>query len=51
MDTNKFTESRRVIITDSFGITKSFQHRISLHNLIFQITLQCNRISDWWILN
>lgn len=37
-------ESRRVVITDSLGVTKGFQYRVSLYDLIFQGTLHEKRI-------
>lgn len=39
MDADEFTESRRVIVTHSLGVTESLKHRVSLDDLIFQVAL------------
>lgn len=41
VNTNKFTESGRVVITDSLGVTERLEHGVGLHDLILQITLKC----------
>ena len=38
MNSNKFTKSGRVIVTSSFGISKSLHGRVSRNNLIFKST-------------
>ena len=39
MNSDEFTETGRVVITDSLSVTKSFEDWIGLHDLILQITL------------
>lgn len=44
-------ETRWVIITDCLGVTKSFQNRVGLYYLIFQVTLNETFIKKqirWW---
>ncbi len=40
MDSNEFSKSGGIIVSDSFSIPESFQHRIRTHNLIFESDLQ-----------
>lgn len=40
VNSNEFTESRRVIVTGSLGVTKSFKDGIGLDDLLFQIGAQ-----------
>ena len=47
MDTDEFTETGGIVVTDSFGITKSFQNGIGLDDLIFQGDLN----GDHFMLN
>jgi hypothetical protein len=39
VDTNEFTESGRVVVTDSLGVTERLQYWIGLNDLILQIAL------------
>lgn len=46
VNTNKFTETGRVVITDSLGVTERFKNWIGLDDLIFQVTLERNKKTD-----
>ena len=35
----KTYETGRVVVTGGLGVTKGFKYRVSLHDLIFQVTL------------
>jgi hypothetical protein len=37
-DSNKLTKPRRVVVSDGLSITKRFQNRVSLKNLLLQST-------------
>jgi hypothetical protein len=37
---NKTYETGRVVVTGCLGVTKGLKNRVSLHNLIFQVTLR-----------
>ncbi len=39
VNTDEFTESGGVVVTHGLGVTKSLKHRVSLHDLIFQVAL------------
>merc|ERR1712168_369230 len=39
VNTDKLTETRRVVVTNGFSITPSFKYRVGLDNLIFKICL------------
>ena len=36
VDSDEFTETRRVVVTDSLGVTESFQDRVGLDDLVFE---------------
>lgn len=39
VNTDEFTESGGVVVTHGLGVTESLKHRVSLHDLIFQVAL------------
>lgn len=39
MDSDEFTEARRVVVSDSFGISKRLQHGVALNDLVFESDL------------
>lgn len=39
VDANEFTESGRVVVTDSLGVTERLKNGIGLHDLILEIAL------------
>lgn len=39
IEKKKTYETGRVVVTGCLGVTKSLKNRVSLHNLIFQVTL------------